>query len=57
MYRKNEVLDRYLGHNEVEGLLFLKIKSCFDKTGCHFYDHVMNHIPFELESHAEQGSA
>ena len=30
---------------------FFRKKTPFQKTGSHFYDHVMNHIPFKLESH------
>ena len=40
-----------IGYDEVEGLHFQEIKSCFNKTGSHFYGHMMNHIPFKLESH------
>ena len=40
-----------VGHDEVEGLLFLADSK---KSGSHFCDHVMNHIPFELELRSEQ---
>ena len=43
-----------IAHNEVEGLLFLEIKSHFKTTGSHFYGHVINHIPFKPESYAKQ---
>ena len=42
---------------KVKGLLFLEIKFQFKKSGSYFYDHVIKHVPFEPESHAEQDSA
>ena len=40
---------RIIECNEVQKVFFSGNKKPIQKTGSHFYDHMMNHIPFKLE--------